>query len=71
MDNTQRRTKRLCVNVSLKAWNALQAHSLLVDRHAMNVAQGLVEEILLSLQPDANIATGESPSVSHSGEVES
>ena len=59
MDNTQRR-KRLCVNISLKAWNVLQEHSLTVDRHAMNVAQGLVEEAILSLQPDAQITRSES-----------
>ena len=62
MDNTKRRSKRLCVNVSIEAWNLLQAYSLQEDRHAINVASEIVESALSLLEDHVNISRSESPS---------
>ena len=50
MDNTKRGSKRLCVNVSIEAWNLLQAYSLQEDRHAINVASEICEKALELLE---------------------
>lgn len=65
--NTKYRTRKLVIQVSQDAYQALQDEAVRIDRHAYNVCSEIVENALMALKYNKDDALDELPEM----EVES